>query len=42
MSSNFNLLITSDIEYNELCVEIFFEDKFVGIVIRNEDLKIWK
>jgi hypothetical protein len=32
MTSNFKILISSDIDYNELCAEIFFEDQFVGII----------
>lgn len=36
MTSKFQILISSDIEYNNLCAEIFFEDQFVGILTQEK------
>lgn len=39
MTHKFKTLISSDINYNELCVEIFFEDQFVGIITQENGLE---
>lgn len=36
MTSKFRIIISSDIDYNELCAEIFFEDQFVGILTQEQ------
>ncbi len=39
----FKILISSDLDYNELCAEFFFEDQFVGILTQErgfENLEI--
>lgn len=32
MNNKFKILMTSDIEYEDLCAEIYYEDQFVAIV----------
>ena len=39
MTSKFKILISSDINYDELCAEIFFEDQFVGILTQENGLE---
>lgn len=39
MTSKFKILISSDIDYDELCAEIFFEDQFVGILTQEKGFK---
>ena len=39
MTSKFKILISSDIEYNELCAEIYFEDQFVGILTQEKEFE---
>ena len=36
MTSKFNIIISSDIDYNDLCAEIFFENQFVAILTQEE------
>lgn len=36
MDSKFKIIMSSDIEYDELCAEIYFEDQFVGIVTQEQ------
>lgn len=37
--SKFKILMSSDVNYNELCAEIFFNDQFVCIVTQEEGLE---
>ena len=39
MNSKFKIIMSSDIEYNELCAEIFFEDQFVAILTQEHGLE---
>jgi hypothetical protein len=36
MTSRFKIIMSSDLNYNELCAEIFFEDQFVGILTQEQ------
>jgi hypothetical protein len=36
MNTKFKIIISSDMEYDDLCAEIYFEDQFVGILTQEE------
>lgn len=36
MDSKFKIIMSSDIEYDDLCAEIYFEEQFVGIITQEE------
>ena len=43
MTSKFKIILSSDVDYNELCAEIFFEGQFVAILTQEhgfENLEI--
>lgn len=35
-TTKFRIVISSDIEYNDLCAEIYFEDQFVAILTQEQ------
>ena len=38
MASEFKIIISSDLEYNELCAELFFKDQFLGIITQENGI----
>lgn len=36
MNSNFEILISSDIDYDDLCAEIFYQGNFLAIISQEE------
>ncbi len=36
MLNKFKIIISSDVEYNDLCAEIYFDDQFVGILTQEQ------
>ncbi len=38
-STEFRIIISSDIQYDDLCAEIYFKDQFVGILTQENGLE---
>ena len=39
MEKRFKIIISSDLQYNDLCAELYFDDQFVAIVTQEKGLE---
>ena len=39
MTSNFKIIISSDLNYNDLCAEIYYLDQFVAVITQEKGIE---